>query len=290
MTVQNQPIDLQGQVALVTGGGRGLGRAYAQALAQAGAAVAITSRTEAELHEVAHLIEQRSGRALSITADVSNPEATRQMVATVTQLFGPIDLLVNNAGSLRAFGSVAEVEADLWWRDLEINLRGPFLCSQAVLPSMIARRRGRVINLASSAGLGPILNGTSYCLGKAALIRMSEIMALETQPHGITVFAIDPGTVRTPMTDYLINSESASQHIPHIQTWMRQMIAEGQDVPIERSTELVLRLASGEADALSGCMISVHDDLAALVQHAEQVNQEELHKLRLHTWVAQTTV
>ncbi len=222
--MQNQTIDLHNQVALVTGGGRGLGRAFALALAQAGAAVAITSRNEAELREVAQLIEQGGGRALTITADVSNPAATRHLVATVAQQLGPVDVLVNNAGSLRAFGSVAEVEEDMWWRDLEINLRGPFLCSQAVLPGMIARRRGRIINLASGAGLGPIPNGTSYCLGKAALIRLSEIMALETQSQGITVFAIDPGTVRTAMTEYLSNSETAGQRIPDVQNSIRQIV------------------------------------------------------------------
>ena len=282
--MQNQTIDLHNQVALVTGGGRGLGRAFALALAQAGAAVAITSRNEAELREVAQLIEQGGGRALTITADVSNPAATRKLVATVTQQLGPVDVLVNNAGSLRAFGSVAEVEEDMWWRDLEINLRGPFLCSQAVLPGMISRQRGRIINLASGAGIGAIPNGTSYCLGKVALIRLSEIMALETQSQGITVFAIDPGTVRTAMTEYLSNSENASQRIPEVQSWMRRLFDEGQDVPIERSVELVLRLASGQADALSGCMISVHDVLTALVEHAEQIGQAELHKLRLRTW------
>ena len=282
--MQNQTIDLHNQVALVTGGGRGLGRAFALALAQAGAAVAIASRNEAELREVAQLIEQGGGRALTITADVSNPAATRKLVATVTQQLGPVDVLVNNAGSLRAFGSVAEVEEDMWWRDLEINLRGPFLCSQAVLPGMISRQRGRIINLASGAGIGAIPNATSYCLGKAALIRLSEIMALETQSHGITVFAIDPGTVRTPMTDYLSNSENAGLRIPDVQNLVRRLFDEGQDMPIERSVELVLRLASGQADALSGCMISVHDDLAALVEHAEQIGQAELHKLRLRTW------
>ena len=140
---------LAGQVAIVTGGGRGLGRAYAIALAKAGAAVAVTARTETEIQAVQREIEQHDGRALAIPADVTDAHAVAQMVATVEQQLGPVDLLVNNAGVLRALGHVSEVEADLWWREMEINVRGPFLCSQAVLPSMMKRKRGRIINLAS---------------------------------------------------------------------------------------------------------------------------------------------
>jgi 3-oxoacyl-[acyl-carrier protein] reductase len=145
---------------------------------------------------------------------------------------------------------------------------------------MISRHHGRIINLASGAGLGPIPKGTAYCVSKAALIRFSEIVALETQTNGIAVFAIDPGTVRTPMTGQFIADEVIGQRVPEVQAWMRQLFADSNDTPIERSVELVLRLAFGEADALSGCMIGIDDDLDQLVRRAEDIKREELYVLR----------
>ncbi len=275
------PPNLAGQVALVTGGGRGLGRAYARALAKAGAAVAITARTEPELVEVVRLIEENGSRALAIPADVTNPDAVARMVAAVEQQLGPVDLLVNNAGILRAIGLVAEVEEDAWWRELAVNLRGPFLCAKAVLPGMVARGSGRIINLASGAGLNPVVRGSAYGVSKAALIRLSETLAAETKEQGIAVFAIDPGTVRTPMNDYMLTAEDVRQRAPGIQQWFQQVYAEGRDTPIERSVDLVLSLASGKADVLSGRFISIKDDLDELVRRAEEIDRNNLYTLRL---------
>lgn len=273
--------DLGGQVALVTGGGRGLGRAYALALAQAGMAVAVTSRTEAELQETVQFIEQSGGRALAVPADVTDPNAVTHLVTMVERRLGPVDLLVNNAGLLRAVGTVAEVEEDAWWRELEVNVRGPFLCARAVLPGMIARRRGRIINLASAAGLAPIERGSAYCVSKAALIRFSETLALETRELGIAVFAIAPGTVRTPMNEYMLTSAVVRQRAPVIQQWFEQLYAEGRNTPIEQSVALILFLASGQADALSGRFINVKDDVAELTRRVEEIRNKELYTLRL---------
>ncbi len=274
-------MNLNGQVAIVTGGGRGLGRAYALALADAGAAVAVTARTAPELQEVVQEIKQNGGRALAIPADVTDAKAIRQMVATVEQNLGPVDLLINNAGVLRAIGRIAEVEADDWWREVEINVRGPFLCSQAVLPGMIERKRGRIINLASGAGLGAIDAGSAYCLSKAAIIRLSESLAIETKEQGIAVFAIHPGTVRTPMNEYMHDSALVGQRASWLQQWFRQLYAEGKDTPIERSVELVLQLASGKADALSGRYLDVDTDLDELIGQAEVIQRDDLRVLRL---------
>jgi NAD(P)-dependent dehydrogenase (short-subunit alcohol dehydrogenase family) len=116
-----------------------------------------------------------------------------QVVAMVEQQLGPVDLLVNNAGVLRMAAPVSEADPDGWWREVEINLRGPFNCAHAALPSMIARRRGRIINLASGAGISSDDRGSAYRVSKAALIRLTDLLALENQEHGIAVFAIHPG-------------------------------------------------------------------------------------------------
>lgn len=113
---------LNGQVAIVTGGGRGLGQAYALALSAAGAAVAVTARTTAEIDAVAHTIRQGGGRALAITTDVTDPTAVIQMVTEVEQTLGPVSLLINNAGLLRAIGRIPDIEADAWWREVEVNV------------------------------------------------------------------------------------------------------------------------------------------------------------------------
>ena len=278
---RSDPQPLAGQVALITGGGRGLGRAYAIALAKAGAAVAVTARTVTEIQAVQREIEQSGGRALAITADVTDKNALVQLVATVEQQLGPVELLVNNAGVLRAIGRVTEMDADDWWREVEINVRGPFLCSQAVLPGMITRQRGRIINVASVGGLQAIESFSAYCLSKTALVRFSESLALENKAHGIVVFAIHPGNVRTAMTEYLHDSAVVGQRAPWMQQSWQQRFAEEKDTPIERSVALVLQLASGKADALSGRYLDVDADLDELIRQAEVIQRDDLRVLRL---------
>ena len=227
------------------------------------------------------IIEQNGGRALAVTADVTDAGAVTQMVATVEQALGPVDLLVNNAGILRAIGRIAEIAADDWWREVEINVLGPFLCSQAVLPRMMARKRGRIINLASSGGLSTLESFSAYCLSKTALIRLSESLAMENKEHGIAVFAIHPGNVRTAMTQYLHDSEIVGQETPGFQQWWQQLFAEEKDTPIERSVELVLWLASGQADALSGRYLDTNADRNELLRRIEEIQQNDLLTLRL---------
>jgi NAD(P)-dependent dehydrogenase (short-subunit alcohol dehydrogenase family) len=272
---------LTGQVALVTGSGRGLGRAYAIALAMAGATVAVTARTESEIQTVQRGIEQQGGRAVAISVDVTDKNAVAKLVTTIEQQLGPLDLLVNNAGVLRAIGRVTDIDGDDWWREVEINLRGSFLCSQAVLPGMITRKRGRIINVASGGGLSAFDCFSAYCISKTALIRLSESLAIENKEYGIVVFAIHPGNVRTSMSEYLHDSEVVGQRAPWMQQTWRQRFAQATDTPIERSVTLVLQLAAGHADTLSGRYIDAEDDLTELLDHADEIQSKDLYTLRL---------
>jgi NAD(P)-dependent dehydrogenase (short-subunit alcohol dehydrogenase family) len=271
------------QVALITGGGRGLGRAFAEALAQAGATVAIVARSETQLREAAETIEKAGGRALPFVADVTDRQAIERVVAEVEQQFGHIDLLVNSAGVLRAFGPVAEVDPDDWWREVEINVRGTFLCTHVALPGMLARGHARIINMASVAGLQALPAGSAYCLSKAAVIRFTESLAVDHGDKGVCAFAVHPGNVRTAMLNYVAESSEVTLRAPIVQGWVQQMYHEGGDTPIQRSVELLLYLASGKADALSGRYIDVDDDLDALLQQIESVNRDDLYTLRLRT-------
>ena len=154
------PIDLTGSVALVTGGSRGLGRAFALALAAAGAKVAVTARTAAQLAETVQLIERAGGSAIAIPSDVSAPDQVAHLVTTAEQL-GPVNILVNNAGVAGPIGADWEVDPEGWWHTFEINMRGPFLCARAVLPGMVTRQRGRIVNISSGAAYNRLpLEGT----------------------------------------------------------------------------------------------------------------------------------
>ena len=272
---------LTGQLALITGSGRGLGRAYAIALAKAGATVVVTARTENEIQSVQREIEQDGGDALAISVDVTDKNALAKLVTMIEQQLGSIDLLINNAGVLRAIGRVTEMDADDWWREVEINLRGAFLCSQAVLPGMIGRKHGRIINMASVGGLFAVDCFSAYCTSKSALIRFSECLATENKEYGIFVFAINPGNVRTSMTEYLHDSEIVGRRAPWMQQDWRQRFSDATDTPMERSVKLILQLATGQADVLSGRYIDVEEDLIKLLAHIDEIQSKDLYTLRL---------
>jgi NAD(P)-dependent dehydrogenase (short-subunit alcohol dehydrogenase family) len=270
-------ISLAGQVAIITGGGRGLGRAMALALSGAGASVAVAARSEDQLQETVAEIKSRGGRAIAFVVDVTDHDAIKGMVQEVDRQLGSVDLLVNNAGVIQPIGPTWEVDPDEWWKNLDVNVRGPFLCARAVLPEMIRRKCGRIVNIASHAGVISIPYGSAYVVAKTALIRFSENLAAETREHNIQVFAVDPGTVRTAMAEYLLESEPGQRWTP----WFRTIFDDGNDVSAERSAQLVLSLASGRADALSGCFLSVYDDLPELARRAEELKKNEQHILRL---------
>jgi NAD(P)-dependent dehydrogenase (short-subunit alcohol dehydrogenase family) len=270
---------LAGQVAIITGSGRGLGRSFATALAGAGVAVAVVARSADQVAETVAQISAAGGRAIGLPADVSDRQAVAQMVSTVEAQLGPVDLLINNAGIVNPLGPLWTCDPDEWWRSIEINLRSVLLCSHAVLPGMVARRRGRMINIASGAGTVAIPYGSAYVISKTAMIRLTETLALETEAYGVAIFAIHPGTVRTAMTEYLAESAPGAKWLP----WMKTVFDEGKDVPVEPTSELVLRLAAGEADQLSGRFISFNDDLTELIERADEIQQGDLHVLRLPT-------
>jgi NAD(P)-dependent dehydrogenase (short-subunit alcohol dehydrogenase family) len=269
--------NLSGQVAIVTGGGRGLGQGMAQSLAAAGAAVAVIARSQGEIDETAALITRSGGKALAICADVTDATRVEQMVCQVEQEFGAVNLLVNNAGTVNTPGPIWEVDVEEWRRVVDVNLHGPFLCVRAVLPGMMERKQGRIINVSSVAGSisAPYLD--SYSAAKTALVRFSECIAAETQAYGISIFTIDPGLVLTAMLGYLAESEAGHIYAP----WARDAVQSGQHQSAHLSADLVLLLASGKADAFSGRFLSVNDPVGDLLEKAAQISQSDLYTLRV---------
>src|SRR5713101_3631112 len=236
------------EVALVTGAGRGLGRAFSIGLAAAGMRVAAVARSASQIAETVCLIEDAGGTAIALIADVADPLAVRRMAEEARERLGPIGLLINNAGAGGPFGPTWEADPGDWWRCFETNRRGPFLCCREIVPGMIAAGRGRIINVASGAGTRGIPYMSAYVSSKAALIRFSETLAGELKESGVSVFAIQPGTVRTAMAEEVLNSREALRWLP----WFKKTFDEGGDVTAVPATALVLFLASGKADALSG--------------------------------------
>jgi NAD(P)-dependent dehydrogenase (short-subunit alcohol dehydrogenase family) len=268
--------NLSGQTGIVTGAARGLGRAFALGLAQAGMAVAVIDRRENELHQTLKLLEEKGAKAAAFVADVSQPDQVPGLVRSVEQKLGPIDLLVNNAALAGPAGPTWERDPEAWWRCQEVNLRGPFLCCHAVLPGMIARRKGRIVNIASAAGTVSVPYLSAYVTSKAALIRFTETLAFEVRPHGVSVFAVHPGAVQTPMNQELL-ATAGKQWLP----WLEYVFQQGQDQTPEPGANLVLFLASGKADSLSGRLFMVPDDPLELIGREEEIRQKDLYTLRL---------
>jgi NAD(P)-dependent dehydrogenase (short-subunit alcohol dehydrogenase family) len=255
-------------VALVTGGGRGIGQGIALRLAREGWAVAVTARSADQLEET---VRRSEGRMIAVAADIGDPESVQRMTREVEEKLGRVTLLVNNAGTGGPFGPLWETDPVEWWRCQEVNVRGPMLCCRAVLPGMIANRNGRIVNVASGAGCQALPDMSAYVISKTALIRLSEQLALELQPHGVSVFPIRPGIVRTAMV------EEARARVPLIQ----RLLDEGREVTPERVAELVVLLASGRADALSGRLFSVDEDVDEVLRREAEVRAGDLYTLRL---------
>ncbi len=265
------------QVALVTGGGRGLGRAFAIALAQRGMRVAVAARSVSQLDETVALIHAEGGDAVSIPTDVTDKAAVDAMLGSVEMQLGSVDLLVNCAGTGTPFGPTWEVDSDQWWRTMETNLKGPLLCSNAVMRGMIGRGCGRVINVCSAAGTVSIPYMSAYVTSKTALIRLTEVLADEVRKHGVSVFAIQPGTVRTAMAEELMQSEAGDRWLP----WFKRIFDERRDDPPGPGVELVLYLASGQADVLSGRFFAAPGVPSEVLRHEEEIRARDLHLLRM---------
>jgi NAD(P)-dependent dehydrogenase (short-subunit alcohol dehydrogenase family) len=266
------PVDLSGSVAVVTGGGRGVGRAIARSLADAGAAVAVVARNEKELEEAAESIRQRGGEATPLPADVTDPASVDRLARETERRLGPVDILVNNAGACRAIGPVWEAGVDDWRQDVESSLLGAFLCTRAFLAKMVERRFGRIINVSSYAAIRATPHMAAYGCAKAALLHFTNSVAAETADHGICVFALTPGRVRTAMTKHMVESSAGQRWLD---TDMRDSL------PAERAGELAVLLAGGRADALTGRFVHVLDDVHDLIRRVDEIRQDDLYVLRL---------
>lgn len=229
---------LEGRVAIVTGGSRGIGKATCIALAKEGAKVVVVGRNETICHEVASAITASGGTAMAVKADVSSEADVAYMVAATMERYGRIDILVNNAAVNMPYKTVAEMDLADWNRIVSVNLTGTFLCCRAVVPVMTTQKNGKIINLSSRGGRDGEAGRSPYRSTKAAVIIFTECLAAEVKEHGIDVNAICPGAVKTDMM-----SEITRGNVP-------VYAMEPEDI-----ASIVVFLASDESRAITGTAI-----------------------------------
>lgn len=245
-------MQLEDRKALVTGGGRGIGRSIALAFAAAGADVALLARSREQLDEVAAAVEAYGRQALVLQADLANMVQLRQGIGTVMAAWGRVDVLVNNAGMQGPIGLTHEVDWDAWCQTLQVNLLGTLGCTRLVLPGMIERKKGKIINLSGGGAVGPRPRFGAYSASKAAVVRLTETLADEMRPWNIDVNAIAPGAVSTAMQRQVLEAgEAAGDEGDEA----RKVLA-GGGVPPERAAALAVFLASARSDGLSGRLLS----------------------------------
>lgn len=244
---------LSGSTAIVTAGGQGLGEAIAKAFAREGASVAIVDINPVEAERVGAEIEAAGGSALVLKADVTSAREVAGMVKAVLDRWGTVDILVNAAGGFHRFAPITDISEEEWDRVINLNLKTTFLCTQAVAGIMMERKKGRIINIVSGAGIGPNPHAPSYLpygAGKAGVIGFTKLLARDLGAYGITVNAVAPGTTLTPRVKKVRDAES----IERIKSRNpMQCLVEPED-----TAEAVLFLASGASRYITGVTLNVN--------------------------------
>jgi len=251
------------RAALMTGGGRGVGRLLAKRLAERGYAVGLIARSPDELAETRRLVKAAGGCAAAFAADVTDAEAASDAIRHLEAELGPTELLINNAGILGAIGPAWEVDLQSWWRTLEVNLFGTVVYTRLALASMAERGRGRIINVTSQAG-------AFRC----------ENLAIEARRHGVSIFSIHPGLPPIGLTEGAFgDGVRPGSYEAGVHAWTQRELAEALGADPDRAVDQMLQVASGRYDALSGRHLSVHDDLDELLARLDDGHGRDLYFL-----------
>ena len=247
-------MNIKDKVAVITGSGRGIGRALAIEFARNGASVVCCARTEEDINETASLIKKEGGVCLSIQTDVSDKHQVKNLVDRTIEQFGRIDVLFNNAARIPVINGLWEVDPDLWWEELAVNLRGPMLCCNAVLPHMMKRNEGVIINM---SGGSQIPGRTSYSCSKVAVNRLTELLAKELKTAGsdVIVFGMSPGLVKTKRT--LVEAQSPEGIFWNPDT--KKQFESGGDRPPEDCAKATIMVLKNAGPEISGTFVSTSD-------------------------------
>lgn len=256
-------MELKDKVAIVTGGGRGAGEGIVRVMAREGARVAVVDLNLEDARRVAASIDATGVRAIAIRADVARKADTEAMVAETLRAFGTVDVLVNNAGIAEAPSLLQDLPEAQWDRVFGVNVKGMFLCCQAVLPTMIAKRKGKIVNIGSIAGLRmAFFSGADYTASKHAVSGLTQHLAWEVADHRINVNAVCPGAILTPKME-----EDTGPEVRDLIA--RRVIPLGRWCTIEEIGEVACFLASERADLITGQLLAV--DGGALSGYGEDL-------------------
>ena len=271
---------LEGQVALITGAGRGIGRAIALAYAREGAQLVLAARSDSELEIVAGEVAALGVEAIALRTDVTSQIATQRLARRTVERFGRIDVLVNNAGISGPIGPLQDNDIEDWVNTINVNLTGTFLVCRSVIPAMLEQGGGRIINLSGAGVANAWSNMSAYCASKAAVVRMTEVLAQELEDKGIFVNALGPGSVHTTMWEKM--TEQAAEAGAEFIHGLGQRVLSGGGASIDDCAELAVWLASGESGALTGRIISAAaDDFRNLSPMIPEIMAGDAYTLRV---------
>ena len=270
---------LDKRVAIITGAGRGIGKAIALAYAREGAQLVLAARTRAQLAQTVQEVEACGAETCLITTDVTEAAQVAQMVRLTLERFATIDILVNNAGIAGPIAPLQESDSAAWVRTLQVNVVGPYLCCRAVLPTMLQHQRGKIINMAGAGATNAWRNISAYVVSKAAVVRLTETLALELEGKNIQVNALGPGSIHTQMWDAL---RDGAQQIGDAALYaLGQRVTSGGGASIEPAAALAVWLGSDASGSLSGRLISaVTDDVPHLPAQIERIMASDAFTLR----------
>ncbi len=275
---QPDSVEFAGRVAVITGGGQGIGRLLAMSFGRLGASVAVAARTREDVETVALAVRESGGRAEAFQADVSVPEEVASVVRRVAEVHGRLDILIAAAGVYGPIGSVLEVDLASWEEAIRINLLGTLFAIRAALPVMISQRAGKIVTFSGGGAVSPRPRFSAYAASKAAVVRLVETVAAEVAEYGIDVNAVAPGPVPTRL-----HAEVLRQAVRAGDAEVRKAreILDGGAGSVDRLVGLVRFLASPESNGLTGRLISaVWDEWETFADRLDEIRSSELYTVR----------
>ncbi len=272
--------ELEGKTALITGAGRGIGQAIALAYAREGARLSLGARSVSELEETADECRKLDAEVLITPTDVTDVSQVEGLIAATVERYSTIDILINNAGIGGPVGVLQDNDLDAWINTVQINLIGVYLCCRAVVPVMKRQNAGRIVNLSGAGAANAWANMSAYCSSKAAVVRLTEVLALELADTKITVNALGPGSVHTRMWDEM--TEDAAKAGADLIHEVGLRVTSGGGASIDRCADLAVWLVGSGADGLSGRIISAsNDDFESLTPRIPEIMASDLYTMRV---------